>query len=580
MPRLLTSPPASSRWCCGRPPCRPPPPHPPAVPPPSSGAALQGEVRVDAQLVRWLRPHQREGLAFMFDCVMGLRLAGGRGCILADDMGLGKTLQGLALLWTLLTAPAHPDLMAAGLGPIARRALIVCPTSLVSNWDSEARKWLGGRLATLALCKASKEEVVEGIQHFLHPSNPYKVLIVSYETFRLHGDRFNQPGSCDLLICDEAHRLKNDATLTNRALGSLPCKRRVLLSGTPMQNHLDEFYAMVDFANPGVLGTPTEFRRSYEVPILAAREPGASPEAAALGAERSLALSTLVNAFILRRTNSLLSAHLPPKVVQVVCCKLMPLQHAIYCHFLESKAARKILGGRGTSGVLPAISNLKKLCNHPKLIYDAVHRLNAGRVRGCTCRGVAALFPPCLFDDGRPGRGGCAPGWETTSGKFAVATRMLALLWAETQDRIVIVSNYTQTLDLFGQLCRERGWPFLRLDGSTSIEKREKLVQAFCDPSQNQFVFLLSSKAGGCGLNLVGGNRLLLYDCDWNPAVDKQAAARVWRDGQQKRVFVYRFLATGTIEEKVFQRQISKEGLQALVANANEAQVAGDTTGV
>ncbi|GFH25830.1 uncharacterized protein HaLaN_23862, partial [Haematococcus lacustris] len=365
-------------------------------------------------------------------------------------------------------------------------------------------------------------------------------------------------------------------------------------------NHLDEFYAMVDFANPGVLGTPAEFRRSYEVPILAAREPGASPEAAALGAGRSLALSTLVNAFILRRTNSLLSAHLPPKVVQVVCCKLMPLQHAIYCHFLESKpcaallalqAARKILGGRGTSGVLPAISNLKKLCNHPKLIYDAVHSVvvqgarkgkGGGKSGDSTAgfEGVAALFPPCLFDDGRPGRGGCAPGWETTSGKFAVATRMLALLWAETQDRIVIVSNYTQTLDLFGQLCRERGWPFLRLDGSTSIEKREKLVQAFCDPSQNQFVFLLSSKAGGCGLNLVGGNRLLLYDCDWNPAVDKQAAARVWRDGQQKRVFVYRFLATGTIEEKVFQRQISKEGLQALVANANEAQVAGDTTGV
>ena len=145
---------------------------------------------------------------------------------------------------------------------------------------------------------------------------------------------------------------------------------------------------------------------------------------------------------------------------------------------------------------------------------------------------------------------------------------LLRKLRKETDDRIVIVSNYTQTLDLFVKLCCKRRWPYIKLDGGTAVKKRTAMVHRFNDKNRDEFVFLLSSKAGGCGLNLIGGNRLVLFDPDWNPATDKQAAARVWRDGQKKRVFIYRLLATGTIEEKIFQRQISKEGLQnAVVEN-------------
>ena len=132
-------------------------------------------------------------------------------------------------------------------------------------------------------------------------------------------------------------------------------------------------------------------------------------------------------------------------------------------------------------------------------------------------------------------------------------------------DKIVIISNYTQTLDLIGRMCRENSWGFCRLDGSISMKKRQAMVDDFNDPGSSLIAFLLSSKAGGCGLNLIGGNRLVLFDPDWNPAVDKQAAARCWRDGQKKRCFTYRFLATGTVEEKIFQRQLSKEGLQSVV---------------
>ncbi|KAL2620529.1 hypothetical protein R1flu_000734 [Riccia fluitans] len=528
-------------------------------------------IMVDPVLVKFLRPHQREGVQFMFECVAGLRefsktedgMSGCFGCILADDMGLGKTLQSITLLWTLLRQGFSES-------PLAKRVLIVTPTSLVSNWESELVKWLDGRVNVMAVGESTRSEVVQGIANYLSPRNPYQVLIISYETFRLHADKFKNEGSCDLLICDEAHRLKNDKTLTNQALASLHCRRRVLLSGTPMQNDLEEFFSMVNFTNPGILGSPAIFRKHYEIPILNGREPDASEEARALSAERSSELSETVNQFILRRTNALLSNHLPPKIVQVVCCKLTDLQLKVYGHFIRSKNVRQVLEDKAKrSKVLASITALKKLCNHPKLIYDT---LKSGGSQAAGFEDCMKYFSPGMFcASARQGISAIDGSWIDLSGKMAVLARLLANIRQTTDDRIVLVSNYTQTLDLFAQICRERLYPYVRLDGTTSISKRQKLVKRFNDPSQNEFAFLLSSKAGGCGLNLIGGNRLVLFDPDWNPATDKQAAARVWRDGQKKRVYVYRFLAAGTIEEKVYQRQLSKEGLQKVVDKEQNA---------
>jgi len=305
-----------------------------------------------------------------------------------------------------------------------------------------------------------------------------------------------------------------------------------------MQNQLQEFYAMVDFANPGVLGTPAQFRRHFEAPILAGREPDASDTEAALGAERSAELSAIVNKFILRRTNALLSAHLPPKVVELVCCRMTPLQYQLYCHFVQSRSVRSLFASQKSARVLSAITSLRKLLNHPKLIYDMMQSAGRGTGGADGFENCERLFPEGLFDAGRIGgrSGGMPVGWEALSGKFAVVARMLALLREQTSDRIVIVSNFTQTLDLFTTLCRERGYPFLCLDGSTTINKRQKLVARFNDPADNQFVFLLSSKAGGCGLNLVGGNRLILFDMSWNPVRDRlRVVACCVRQGPRAR---------------------------------------------
>ena len=156
--------------------------------------------------------------------------------------------------------------------------------------------------------------------------------------------------ACDLMICDEAHRLKNSKTGTYTALDALPCRRRILLSGTPLQNNLDEFYAMINFTNGGVLGDRKMFRRYYEQPILIGREPQADTEEQREGMERSAELSAIVNQFVLRRTNTLLSAHLPPKVMQVVCCRPTTLQIRLYDHLLKSKEVKRMVRGEDGAG--------------------------------------------------------------------------------------------------------------------------------------------------------------------------------------------------------------------------------------
>lgn len=147
---------------------------------------------------------------------------------------------------------------------------------------------------------------------------------------------------------------------------------------------------------------------------------------------------------------------------------------------------------------------------------------------------------------------------------------MLASIKSNTTDKIVLVSNYTQTLDLFEKLSAKRGYGYVRLDGSMTIKKRSKVVDEFNISDSSIFIFMLSSKAGGCGLNLIGANRLIMFDPDWNPANDDQAMARVWRDGQKKPCFIYRLLATGSIEEKIFQRQTHKKALSTTVVDNNE----------
>lgn len=312
----------------------------------------------------------------------------------------------------------------------------------------------------------------------------------------------------------------------------LQTSKRVLLSGTPIQNDLTEYYSLLHFVNPGMLGTTIEFRRKYENAILKGQDANSSDKERAKAQERLLELTNLVNKCLIRRTSALLTKYLPVKFEMVVCIKLSTVQKDLYKNFLKSDSIRKgVLGKSEVKASLTALSNitaLKKLCNHPDLVYDKISERADGFED-------AAKYLPSNYSlkDLRPELGG----------KLMLLDCMLASIKMNTTDKIVLVSNYTQTLDLFERLSRKRGYRYVRLDGSMTIKKRGKVVENFNNPDSEEFIFMLSSKAGGCGLNLIGANRLIMFDPDWNPANDEQAMARVWRDGQKKPCFIYRFVA-------------------------------------
>ncbi|NXJ64531.1 RA54B protein, partial [Rostratula benghalensis] len=514
------------------------------------------DVVVDPYIANNLRPHQKEGIIFLYECVMGMRVSGRFGAILADEMGLGKTLQCIALVWTLLRQGAY------GCKPVLKRALIVTPGSLVKNWKKEFQKWLGSE--RIKVFTVDQDHKVEEFS-----SSPlYSVLIISYEMLLRSLDHI-QAIEFNLLICDEGHRLKNSSIKTTTALTGLSCERRIILTGTPIQNDLQEFYALIEFVNPGILGSLSTYRKIYEEPIVRSREPSATKEEKELGEKRAAELTRLTGLFILRRTQEVINKFLPPKKESIIFCWPTALQRELYRKLLSSRVIRSCLQGRlENTPHLICIGALKKLCNHPCLLFKAIKEKSCDPVPGeyeesSLYEGLMDVFPQDYTLDTFS---------ETDSGKLQVLVKLLAAIHElSSSERVVLVSNYTQTLNILQETCKRYGYSYTRLDGHTPVSQRQQIVDSFNSKFSPAFIFLLSSKAGGVGLNLVGASHLILYDIDWNPATDLQAMARVWRDGQKHTVHIYRLLTTGSIEEKIYQRQISKQDLSGAVVDLSKS---------
>lgn len=512
------------------------------------------DVVVDPHIALKLREHQRDGVNFLYECVMGLREFNGQGALLADEMGLGKTLQTIALLYTLIKQ--NPFASPHGVTPgIVKKALIVCPVTLVNNWKKEFVKWVGNeRIGVLAIDGVRKVKITD----FTH-GNSYSVLIIGYEKLRSISEELKKGAGIDIVIADEGHRLKTAQNKSAEAIRSLNTPRRIILSGTPLQNDLSEFFTMVDFINPGLLGSYKTFKKEFEAPILKSRQPGASKKDLEKGSAREEEMGSVTSQFIMRRTAEILSKYLPPKSEYVLFCKPTQAQAQVYQHVLETPAFRSILGDN-TESALQLITVLKKVCNSPSLLLkkDKTAEISAN------IADMLSIIPPELLQR-RP---------VMSSSKFRVLDRMLKHLSTQTKEKIVIVSNYTSTLDILGQHLTSMDLPYLRLDGSTPSARRQDLVDVFNrTPASSNFAFLLSAKSGGAGINLIGASRLVLFDVDWNPATDLQAMARIHRDGQKRPVKIYRFLMAGGMDEKIYQRQVSKMGLADSVVDGkkNEA---------
>jgi DNA repair and recombination protein RAD54B len=501
------------------------------------------DVVLDPLLGKHLRGHQREGVAFLYECVMGIRGYDGQGCILADEMGLGKTLQTIALLWTLLKQnPIH------NAEPVIKKALIVCPVTLINNWQKEFRKWLGNERIGVFVADGKKTRLTDFTM-----GKSYSVMIIGYERLRSVAEDLTKGAGIDIVIADEGHRLKTVQNKSAQAIQSLNTPRRIILSGTPIQNDLSEFFSMVNFINDGLLGTYKQFMKNFENPIVKSRQPNALEKDIELGESRSEELAQETSKFILRRTADILSKYLPPKTEYVLFCNPTPIQANIYRHVLASPMFQCALGS--SESALQLITILKKLCNSPSLLSPKIAAADETANSASIIRLLESLPQNLLRNLG-----------AQASTKIRILDNFLYALSRRTSEKIVLVSNYTSTLDVLQMLLTSLSLPFLRLDGSTPATKRQGLVDDFNRSSSTAvFAFLLSAKAGGMGLNLIGASRLVLFDVDWNPAVEEQAMARIHREGQRKHCRIYRFVMKGGLEERVWQRQVVKRGLASSI---------------
>lgn len=520
------------------------------------------DVVVDPALSSKLRPHQREGIRFLYNCVMGFNSFAGNGAILADEMGLGKTLQTISLVWTLLKQTPY-----VGHKPIiSNKVLICCPVTLVANWKKEFCKWLGKNPnppSVLALDGAQRSfrQKDKQIVHGFSSTRVYNILIVGYEKMQSLEKELAE-AKFDLLVCDEGHRLKNSLSKAFKALQRLDIQRRIILTGTPIQNDLVEFYNLISFVNPGVLGNFKEFQKKFIKPILRSRETGCRNKAIiSLGKQKTELLIQETKKFILRRTNTELVKYLPKRSDYILFVPPSRLQLELFRLLARTKRYTKImeeedklasLGSRTKSSVtkdsLSLMTTFRKICNSPSLLKD-------DQLFREICEDTSGLGP---------GRGFAEQlGKKVKSGKISLLMRLLALIYKNTPDeKVIVVSNFTQVLDVIEKAIQSLRLSYSRLDGSTPSKDRSKLVDSFNRSTKEAcFVFLLSSKAGGMGLNLVGASRLILFDNDWNPSVDLQAMARIHREGQKKHVRIYRLLTSGCIDEKIFQRQLIKRNL-------------------
>jgi len=362
------------------------------------------------------------------------------------------------------------------------------------------------------------------------------VLITSYETMVAMHDQLTK-APWVMVILDEGQQIRNPHANKTMAVKRFSTPHRIILSGSPIQNNLKELWSLFDFICPGRLGTLPIFLEEFASPIEAGNLVGASLAKVATAYQCALALRELTLPCILRRTKAEVNdvLHLPHKQEQVLFCNLTCEQFQVYIEFLQSEQVRKALSSasdkRGIGAVFFAISVLRKVCNHPDLLL---------------LKAAEDLRPPDMWNICR-------------SGKMKVLAELLKS-WKSNRHRPLIFVQTIQMLEVIQGWLRSEQYKHLRIDGTTAVKKRLKLIEEF-NGDESIFCMLLTTRVGGVGLNIIGADRVVIFDPDWNPMTDVQARERTWRIGQMKDVAVYRLVLTGTIEEKIYQRQVYKHFL-------------------
>lgn len=469
------------------------------------------------------------------------------GGIIGDEMGLGKTVQVIAFL-----AGLHYSKKLTG--PI----IVVCPATVMKQWVNEFHRWWppfrvtilhssGSGMINLRSETSKEEDLLAQMWDPSHQHQPLTasqkrarkvlkpildhggVLVTTYSGLQSYAPLLI-PVEWQYAILDEGHKIRNPNTAITIYCKELRTPNRIILSGTPMQNNLIELWSLFDFVFPMRLGTLVNFRNQFEIPIRQGGYANASNLQVQTAFKCAEMLKDAISPYLLQRFKVDVAADLPKKSEQVLFCQLTKLQREAYELFLGSNDFDAIMSGKRQ--VLYGIDILRKICNHPDL-QDHKH-----------------LSTKSSYDYGSPAK----------SGKMKVVGALLEW-WKETGHKTLLFAQHRIMLDILEKYIRSmQGMKYRRMDGNTPIQHRQTMVDEF-NNDPNLHVFLLTTKVGGLGVNLTGADRVIIFDPDWNPSTDQQARERAWRLGQKREVEIYRLMTAGTIEEKIYHRQIFKQFL-------------------
>lgn len=479
-----------------------------------------------------LREFQLKGLNFL-----ALNWTRGNNVILADEMGLGKTVQTVSFLSWLRNERDQE-------GPF----LVVAPLSVIPAWCDTFNHWAPDINYVVYLGPEAARANIRDYELYVD-GNPKKtkfnVLVTSYDYILADADHLKSI-KWQVLAVDEAHRLKNRESQLYFKLNNfgVPCK--VLITGTPIQNNLAELSALLDFLNPGKVLIDEEL----ELLSTADDKEGADEqqdEAKRLKTQTKLReLHTAIAPFILRRTKETVESDLPPKTEKIIRVELSDVQLDYYKNILTRNYAALSDASNGhKQSLLNIMMELKKVSNHPYMFHGAEERVLGGSTR----------------------REDQIKGLIKSSGKMMLLDQLLAKLRKDGH-RVLIFSQMVKMLDILGDYLRVRGYQFQRLDGTIPAAPRRMAINHFNADDSDDFCFLLSTRAGGLGINLMTADTVIIYDSDWNPQADLQAMARAHRIGQKRPVNVYRLVAKQTIEEEVVKRARNKLFLEYLTIQA------------
>ncbi|CAM9248775.1 unnamed protein product [Chrysoparadoxa australica] len=509
----------------------------------SPDVKLEGGLVIPGRLARRLFVFQHTGVRWLWQLYRQ-----GAGGIIGDEMGLGKTVQVVVFLGALQQA-----------GKL-RRTLILAPATVLSHWVAMLRLW-APKLRTVLLHRsgAAFDEASArgggGVARLIAKAvrlKPAVVCVGSYASLKAHRAVLVLQ-DWDYVVLDEGQRIRNPDAEVTLVCKQLRTVHRLVLTGTPIQNSLKELWSLFDFAFPGRLGTLPAFEAEFSSPIRAGGYANAGPLAVRAAVKCAIMLRQLIGPYLLRRQKKDVETvlALPQKTEQVLFCRLTSHQRDIYAGVLASPEVDRAVHQRDRG--FRALGILRKLCNHPDLVAPPGLKLN-----------------PTIFENMDAGsdegsddeQGTSVPeefGAVERSGKMLVLQHVLPL-WKDQGHKVLVFCQTRQMLNILEKFVRHQGWRYGRLDGNTPVGSRQSLMDRYNNDPE-VFIMLLTTRTGGVGTNLTGADRVVLYDPDWNPSTDAQARERAWRVGQAKPVTVFRLITAGTLEEKIYHRQIFKTSM-------------------